>query len=140
MIEWFFGFHDAWRDPRGWFGHCEAWGYNEDQTWVFLDPQSAGLRVTALHRHDDVLDAIAARYDRCRLILKVKTSRDFVIPPAGFHSCASICGALVGLRALFPSGLERKLLATGAEVAHGKAKGRSERQGGAGTRAPDFGN
>lgn len=135
ILEWSFGFHaPAFRntqgriDPRLWFGHCEAWGYNEDDTWIFMDPQGKGLNFTAIHRYDDVVDQLAARYELCDVILKMPNKgRAFRVPLHGPMSCASVCGALVGIRALFPITLAVKLRKHGAEVIH-EAEGRSRGQ------------
>ena len=125
MIEWFFGFHAPWRNPAGWFGHCEAWGYTIDDTWLFLDPQARGSRIIVTHHHDDVLALLEARFARCRTIVRVPAGEpEFWLPLHGPMTCAAICGHLVGLRALLPATLLRKLLANGAEVVHGYAKGR----------------
>jgi hypothetical protein len=132
-MEWYFGFHAPWRDWHGMFGHCEAWGYDEDQTWVFLDPQSTGFRVRTLYRDDEVIEALADRHAVCRLILRTSAKRPFALPVHGPMTCASICGSLVGIRALFPAGLARKLLAQGAEVVHGQAQGRPRGQEGPAT-------
>lgn len=132
MIEWFFGFLPRWYHPCGIFGHVEAWGYTEDQTWLFLDPQSIGFRVEVMHRYDDVIDALEARNLRCSLILKHPGERrEFRLPIHGPMTCARVCGSLVGIRALVPATLRRKLLANGAEVVHGQAKGKSRGQEGA---------
>ncbi|MGL6209112.1 MAG: hypothetical protein ACRC14_04695 [Paracoccaceae bacterium] len=126
MIHWFFGFHAPYLrnylgriDLRGTFGHCEAWGYNEDETWTFVDPLGAGMRITSLHRHDDVTDALHARFLICDSILKIASpSRHFRVPLHGPMTCASVCGALVGVRALVPASLKRKLIRNGAEIVH----------------------
>jgi len=132
LIEIYFGFYPRWSDPRGWFGHCEAWGYTEQDTWLFLDPQSSRFCVTVEHRHDEVMDHLAARFELCETILKMRPDPlRKVIPLHGPMTCASICGHLVGIRALFPATLKRKLLRNGAEVVHGQAKGRSRGQEGA---------
>lgn len=135
ILEWYFGFHapsfrnlEGRIDPRLWFGHCAAWGYNEDDTWVFMDLQGKGLNFTAIHRYDDVVDNLAARYEICSLILKMPNNRkDFRIPVHGLMTCAAICGALVGIRALFPATLAVKLRKHGAEVIH-EAEGKSRGQ------------
>ena len=136
ILEWSFGFHapsfrnaEGRIDPRVWFGHCEAWGYTEDETWVFMDPQGAGLNFTAIHRHDDVLDHLAARFELCHLILKMTNDqRLFRLPLHGIMTCASVCGALVGVRALLPATLAAKLRQHGAEVIH-EAERKSRGQG-----------
>jgi hypothetical protein len=126
VVEWHFGFHRPYirnihgkLDYRGIFGHCEAWGYTEDETWVFLDPQGLGFHIRIAHRLEDVQDAWAARIALCDSILRIKADDPkFALPLHGQMTCASICGALVGIRALLPSALRRKLLRNGAEVIH----------------------
>lgn len=126
IVEWFFGFHlPRLRDFKGkinfryWLGHCETWGYSEDDNWIFIDPEGRGLKIMIMHRHDDVIEQLELRYRICNSILKVQNEgKEFSIPPINLMSCASICGALVRTRALLPSTLKRKLLANGAEVVH----------------------
>jgi hypothetical protein len=116
--EWFIGFHKPVLMPRLVFGHCEAWGCDDD-TWTFIDPQGAGLKVYTKFRHDDVRAELAARIDLCHLILAMPApDRDFRLPLHGPMTCAAICGSLVGIRALIPATLRRSLLANGAEVFH----------------------
>jgi hypothetical protein len=125
MVEWYVGFHRPYFtkngriDPRGWFGHCEIWGYTTDDTWLFIDPMGAGSIVRVMHRHDDVQDQLHARFALCALILRLP-ARDpaFRLPLHGMLTCASVCGHLLGVRALVPATLRRKLLANGAEVIH----------------------
>lgn len=137
ILEWFVGFHrPALRnstgriDPRVWLGHCEIWGYTKDQTWLFLDPQGAGSMMLITHHHDDVMDQLEARYLLCATILKVPPEgRKFRLPLHGMLTCASMIGHLLGIRALLPSTLKRKLTAKGAEVIHDTER-RSSRQSG----------
>lgn len=126
IIEWYIGFHaPCLRDinnrisPRHWLGHCEIWGYTEDQTWVFIDPQGEGAKIRVMHRYDDVMDQLEARHAICRLILKMPaTDPKFTLPIYGALTCASFSGHLLGHRALLPSTLRRKLLGNGAKVIH----------------------
>lgn len=135
VVEWHFGFHRPYirnikgrLDYRGIFGHCEAWGYTKDETWIFLDPQGLGFHVRVTHHFDDVHESWAARVALCDSILRLPAGDpSFGLPLHGPMTCASICGALVGIRALLPSTLKRKLLLKGAEVIH-EAEGRSSRQ------------
>jgi len=135
--EWYLGFYAPYFrnlegriDPRGWFGHCEIWGYTADGTWFFLDPQSKGAHVRIAHAHDDVRDHISARFELCDLILRLPGGDpSFRIPIHGPMTCAAICGSLIGVRALLPATLRHKVLAKGAEVVHGQAERRSGRQG-----------
>jgi hypothetical protein len=133
-----FGFHapyfskDGRPHPPGWLGHCEAWFY-EGETWTFIDPQAKGLIVRSVFRHDDVLDELHARFALCVSILRVEVEpRPFRSPPFQLMTCASICGALVGIRALAPSGLHRKLRAIGAIEINHDTKAKPSRLGGAG--------
>lgn len=126
IVEWFFGFHlPRFRnfkgriDPRYWFGHCEAWGYNADDTWIFIEPESRGLKIKVLHRYDEVVEELEARFLICNAIVKVENQqKEFSLPPATIMTCAALCGALVATRALIPKGLKRKLLKNGAELVH----------------------
>ena len=141
--EWFIGFHKPVLKPRLMFGHCEAWGSDGD-TWTFIDPQGAGLKVYTRFRYDDVRAELQARLDLCHLILAIRTDRKFRLPLHGPLTCASICGSLVGIRALVPLTLRRSLLANGAEVFHdpeGKFSGQSRAPAGTphGRTGPDTG-
>ncbi len=128
-IEVYFGFYRPWWGLTGLFGHCDAWLYTEDDTWVFVDPGSTGLHVRVTHRHDDVQDLIAARFELCRSILRMPAREPaFRVPVHGPMTCASVCGSLVGVRAYTPWGLRRSLLRNGAEVIH-EAEGKSRGQG-----------
>ena len=146
IVEWFFGFHaprlrgfEGKIDFRYWLGHCEAWGYTADDTWIFLDPQGKGFKIRVMHKYDDVMCQLEARYAICESILKIKNDEpEFGLPPVCVMSCASVCGALVKIRALLPSTLKRKLLTNGAEIMHERVcdgrrlQGRSSGQGGQG--------
>lgn len=129
MIEWYVGFHRPYlRNDEGWtyrglVGHCEIWGYNEDGTWLFIDPQGRGSRIRVEHRHDEVQRHLTFRYALCTEILRLPADDpDFSLPFFGPLTCASLCGHLTGVRALLPSTLRRKLLAKGAEVVHEQAE------------------
>lgn len=131
--EWSIGFYKPYlRDTegrltiRGLLGHCDIWGWTADGTWLFIDPQSRGSRVHVCHAYDDVEAQIRARFDLCDLILRVPANDpEFRIPIFPLLTCASFCGHLLGIRALLPATLRRKLLAKGAEVVHGQqAKGK----------------
>jgi len=135
MIEWFVGFHrPSFRnakgriDPQCWFGHVEIWGYNKDDTWLFIDPQAKGTKIVMTHLYDDVMAHLEARHILCELILKLPAEPDTgLIPVHGPMTCATIVGHILGVRAFAPAGLRRKLLANGAEVVHGEAERRSSR-------------
>lgn len=134
MIEWFVAFHrPAFRnhagkiDPRCWFGHCDIYGYDDDQTWVFIDPMGDGARVTAPYKHDDVMLDLWAKNEQAYLILRMKP-RKFRLPFHGLLTCASVCGMFLGIRAFLPSGLRRKMLRLGAEIVH-ESKGPKGRSG-----------
>ena len=130
---WFFAFYRPWRDWHGLFGHVEAYGCDENRSWVFVDPRSTGLQITCLYKFEDVEDAITLINQRSNSILWLPNSTgEFRLPAYGPMTCAAVCGSLVGLRALSVGGLHRKLLAKGAEVVHGQgSEGRPARQGGA---------
>lgn len=138
MIEWYVGFHrpcvrnlESRIDPRLWLGHCEIWGYNEDGTWLFLDPQSSGTKIVLTHLYDEVHDQLSARYALCEIILRLRADEPaFPFPLHIPLTCASLIGSITGVRALLPSTLKRKLLAKGAEVVHEQAEGRSGRPAG----------
>lgn len=127
---WFFAFYKPWRQWRGLFGHVEAYGCDESGTWVFIDPQSAGLQVTCLFRYEDVEDALTLKNQRATTILWMpQPLAPFRLPHHGPMTCAAVCGSLVGVRALSVGGLHRKLLAKGAEVVHGQdTEGKSRGQ------------
>ena len=132
MIELYFGFHKPWASFSGMFGHVEVWGYTADHTWLFFDPRSAGSILAVTHHHDEVLDLLHTRFVTCDTILRLPATQGrFRVPLHGPMTCASICGHLVGVRALFPATLKRKLLAKGAEIVHGHAEGKQDRQGSA---------
>jgi hypothetical protein len=124
----YFGFHapgfrnaEGKIDPRCWLGHVEVWGYTEDNTWVFIDPAGAGLKISALHRHDDVLDALTIRMNACACVMRLpgETPR-FALPLHGLMTCASVAGQIASVRALLPGTLRAKLLRKGAEIIHEK--------------------
>jgi hypothetical protein len=132
LVEVYVGFYKpGWRnaegrvDPRCWLGHCEMWGYTSDQTWVFLDPSGRGVKVVVTHHHDEVIDTQQARFELCDTILRIPYTGTFSVPPLNILTCASFIGAFLGIRALVPGTLRRKLLAKGAEVIHENPQGRS---------------
>jgi len=142
IIEWFIGFHyGAFRNyqgkiyPQGWFGHVEIWGYTEDDTWLFLDPQASGPIIIVEHRYDDVMDQLNARHTICDVIFRLPNERKALFPLHFPMNCATVVGQIVGLRAFTPRGLRRKLLAIGAEVIHENAQRGSSGQGSAAERA-----
>lgn len=124
----YFGFHKpGFRnehgriDPRCWFGHVEVWGHTEDSDWVFIDPAGAGMTITVLHHHDDVVDALTHRHTFCDSILRLPGQPPcFRLPLHGLMTCASIAGQIASVRALFPCTLKAKLLRKGAEVIHAR--------------------
>jgi hypothetical protein len=124
----YFGFHTAgFRnehgriDPRCWFGHVEVWGHTHDSDWVFIDPAGAGMKITVLHHHDDVVDALTWRMNACDSILRLPgQAPSFTLPLHGLMTCASIAGQIASVRALLPHTLKAKLLRKGAEVIHEK--------------------
>jgi hypothetical protein len=143
VIEWYVGFYNrAFRNhlgavqPTSWFGHAELWGYTADDTWLFLDPKASGTLIVVIHRHDDVLDQLRARFALCDLILRLPAKPARLLFPIHMPmTCATIIGHILGVRAFTPSGLRRKLLANGAEIVSEKSQGRPGRQGREGTPA-----
>jgi hypothetical protein len=117
---WHFGFHrPVYSKPSLIFGHCEAWGMGEDETWTFIDPQGAGMKVYTAFRYDDVACQIQARLELCSEIITYPApSAAFRLPLHGLMTCAAICGSLVGIRALLPNTLRHRLLANGGKVYH----------------------
>lgn len=146
ILEWYVGFHHGrFRNhkgqiyPFGWLGHVEIWGYTEDDTWLFYDPQVSGTKVIVIHRHDDVIDQLEARYSLCDLILRLPN--DGAKPPFNLWlpmTCASVIAHMTGVGAFTPWGLQKRLLAKGAEVIHENPERRSRRQGRAPQGTPDF--
>lgn len=123
--QWFFGFHrPVYTKPSLWLGHCEAWGFQDDGTYLFIDPQGAGLKVYTSFLNIDIECQLAARAALCHEILTLPAQdASFRLPLHGPMTCAGICGSLVGIRALLPSTLRRRLLAKGAEVLHETERG-----------------
>lgn len=118
-------------DPRCWLGHVEVWGFTDDDTWLFIDPAGAGMRVRVMHRYDDVMDALTARFELCTMVLAVPGGDPkFRVPLHGLMTCASIAGQMVSQRALFPWTLRRKLLRNGAEIVSEKPEGSQGRSSG----------
>lgn len=117
---------EAWRrrDFSLIFGHVEAWGCTEDDTWWFLDARGAGTLLTIEHRHDEVDLHLWARFECCDLILRVGHEPEpFRWPIHLTMTCASQVGHLLGVRAYLPSTLRRRLLARNAEVVHDTERG-----------------
>ena len=113
------GFHPPSREPlTSFLGHVEAWGYTADETWVFVNPEHDSLKITALHRLDDVEAEMARLFHACRLILRTRPGRALRVPLFPPMTCAGVCGHLVGLRAWTPWGLRAQLLRAGAEIVH----------------------
>lgn len=146
ILEWYIGFHyGRFRNhkgsiyPFGWLGHVEIWGYTEDDTWLFYDPQVSGTKVIVIHRHDDVIDQLAARYSLCDQILRLPaTGRK---PPFNLclpMTCATVIAHMTGVGAFTPWGLRKRLLAIGAEVIHENPQRGSSGQGKPDEGAPDL--
>ena len=139
VMQWYFGFHPSARPwARGasaymLFGHVEAFGYTQDDTWLFFDPQGRRTTVLITHRHDAVNDLLAQRYINCHTIIRINAGTDRVINPLrGPTTCVSQCAALMGWRAYTLGGFRRKLLANGGEVIHERRTTRERsRQGSA---------
>jgi hypothetical protein len=138
LLEIYVGFHsptfrnhEGQIDPRCWFGHCEVWGYTRDDTWIFIDPQGTGTQIRITHHYEEVLDNLEIRFQLCKSILKMPgNDPHFRFPFPWILTCATICGHLVGHRALFPWTLHRRLLRNGAEVIHVKHPDQENQRGG----------
>lgn len=124
-------------DPRVWLGHCEIYGCDNDSSWIFMDPKGEGLSARVVFKHQDVLDELAARHELADLILKAGPVQPFLLPLHMQMTCASVCGAVLGIRAWLPSTLRRKMLRNGAEVINEKSRGRLGRPSGADQGASD---
>jgi hypothetical protein len=120
-LEYFVGFWRPWKSWMGMFGHVEMWGYTIDDTWFFLDPRGMGAKLYITHLHDEVEAQILARIEVCETILKLQPHDRTLFPLHGPLTCAAIVGHHLGVRALTPSGLKRRLLAIGAEVIHARS-------------------
>lgn len=140
IAEWYFGFHDRSslsdirRGEASWysvFGHVEAFGYTMDETWLFFDPQGRRSVIEIAHRHDDVSELMARRWNTCNVIYKITPSDKKIVFPLHFTmNCVSQCAALMGWRAYTPAGFRAKLLRNGAEIIHGPtyhARGRGSK-------------
>lgn len=119
VLEWFVGFYPRRRDFRGWWGHVECWGYTQHESWLFFDPRHGCADVWVTHMHDEVINLLASRFDRCNLILKLPPPERMARASyLQLHTCASAVGHLVGVRASTPAVLRRRLLGLGAEIVH----------------------
>jgi hypothetical protein len=117
--------HTGKIDPRCWLGHVEVWGFTDDDTWLFIDPAGAGMRLRVMHRHDEVMENLTARFNAASIVLAVPGhDPEFRWPLHGLLTCASVAGQMLGIRALLPGTLRRKLLRKGAEVVHEKQEAR----------------
>jgi hypothetical protein len=126
-LYWYFGFYDRTQDPLRWWGHCDAWGVTKDDTWLFLDPNRTGTHVQVAHIAEEVEYLMALRLAAAREVILYRAPRSLLsVPPLSLHTCASICGSVVGLRAWTPEALKRKLLRNGGEVRHENPSRRSE--------------
>lgn len=135
ITEWYFGFHDraSFADLhkgasfQSIFGHVEAFGYTDDQNWLSFDPRGGGALVEVLHRHDDVEEFLASRFEVCAEIWRTEKTAKLLCPLHLPMNCVTQCAALIGLRAFTPKGFRRKLQKIGAEKVHGP-QGRSKRK------------
>jgi hypothetical protein len=131
LVEIYVGFHPPSRESMATiFGHVEAWGYTDDQTWVFIDPCRARTTVTAVHRHDQVEEMLAYRFAACSEIWRTSKVRDMRLPPLVPLTCIGVVGTMIGCRAFTFRGLRGKLRKIGAEKIHARPKGRSRGQEG----------
>ena len=100
------------------------WGVTKDETWVFLDPCRQGLCVQVAHIAEEVDHLILTRMVRAHTVIRFEAIEPcFTIPPISLHTCASVCGATVGIRAWSPASLQRKLLENGGEIQNAKIPG-----------------
>ncbi len=116
---WYFAFHPPGK--KDWlqrWGHVDAFGMSASGAWVFLLPERRRIKIF-VENHPPTIDIMFADLLSRTDVLRVETQRDFNLPPINMHSCASICGALVGIRAFTPHGLRKKLLRNGAERING---------------------
>lgn len=104
-----------WQDPLMVFGHVQAFGFTEDETWLFVDPVRTGLDIRIMHRHDEVEARITHVAAQADALLMLEAPRKMRIPPFVPATCVGVCGYMAGVRAFTPTGLERKLRAMNAK-------------------------
>lgn len=128
VIEWYFCFHRPHVESLwGFLGHVEVFGYTRDDTWIFFDPARVRSKLIAVHKHDEVEELMAMRFREKTEVLRTSFSRERTFPPIFLPmNCVSQCASLIGVRALTPWGLRRRLLQNGAEVIHGRRRRRVE--------------
>lgn len=127
---WYFAFHapSGWDGLRGRasiysiFGHVEAFGYTDDETWLFFDPQGKRTVIHVAHRHDEVSALMAERWAAAETIYRIEAQENKLFPLHPTMNCVSQCAALLGWRAYVPATFRRKLLRNGAEIIHGPSR------------------
>lgn len=121
----YFAFYGATRRPSLWFGHCEVFGRVKDDTWFFLDPNMTGLKIQIAHIAEEVDELMARRIALADMVIRYDAPPVlWKLPAFAPHTCASICGSVVGIRAWSPNALRRKLLLNKGEITHATPKGR----------------
>jgi len=131
--EWFFFFHhpsrigNCIRRKDSWLailGHVQAACYNEDLTWMFIDPAGARTKVWLTHHFDEVEALLDFRIAHARATYWIAPMEGGISFPAlrPHNNCVTICASFLGLRAYTPWGLERMLVAHGAEKVDAEAK------------------
>lgn len=120
----FFAFYGRDHHPASWLGHCSMWGVTKDDTWLFLDPERKALRIQVAHIAEEVDHLLAYRIALAKTIIRYDVPRiEWTLPAMSLHTCASVCGAAVGIRAWSPAALQRKLLRNGGEIHHATTLG-----------------
>lgn len=126
ILEWFFFFHpksslrgvlSGREEWTGLWGHVEAAGYTEDDTWLFFDPLSRQTRIRVTHRHDDVVCLLDSRLTAAEQAFRIRPlDRRVSYPLIRPHlHCVTQCSALLGVRAYTVTGFKRILAANGAQ-------------------------
>jgi hypothetical protein len=123
----------AFHPPRpGWerWGHVEAFGRDPSGVWFFLDPTRFGLRLKFAIDAAAVDAEFAERLATADMVFRLPRTapldgRPMLCP----YTCASVVGALIGIRAWTVEGLRLKLLASDAEVIRAYPRSPEGRQG-----------
>ncbi|WP_065321772.1 hypothetical protein [Tritonibacter mobilis] len=134
VAEIYFAFHrratlrEVLRGETAWtsiFGHVEAFGYTIDETWFFFDPGRSLTSLKITHLHDEVEALLKDRFDRAEVLYRFPfVPCEFRFPLHFSMNCVTQCAALIGRRAFTPSGFQRILRESNAEVIHGPQKQR----------------
>lgn len=135
---WYVAFYPRRRDLWSLLGHCDMWGATRDDNWVFIDPARRGMQVQVVHKAEEVELLMTLRLGEAESVLRLEQhqiDRRWTIPLIAPATCASVCGATLGLRAWTPAALRRKMLAIGAQEVEAHADPRREQGSEAGTEA-----